>query len=133
MVSLYTSTPWHAPYMMYPCMMYPNMFPPQQGAPNHVPGVPPVPAAAPHVNGTAGVEQPPPPVNNITNFPPPDTNPSRPLPNINVNAMYDTFSSMEAGTGQVNTDTALKDMYGMMLHLFSKSAENDAMKSTVGK
>jgi hypothetical protein len=47
--------------------------------------------------------------------------------------MFDTFSSMEAGTGQVNTDTALKDMYGMMLHLYSKSAENDVMKSTVVK
>ena len=26
----------------------------------------------------------------------------------------------------------MKDMYGMMLHLFSKSSENDALKSTVG-
>jgi len=129
------------PYMMYPGMMYPNMLPPNMfpnnmsyPQPGQMPAPPPSTAASVSTSArTVSDHQPPPPANNAPNYPPLNTATPRPLPDINVNAMYDTFSSMESGSGEVNTNTALKDMYGMMLHLFSKSAENDAFKNTVGK
>ena len=71
-----------------------------------------------------------PPTNNLLNFPQAELS-SRSLPNIDVNSLYETFSSMDTGSGSVDSNKAMKDMYGMMLHLFSKSDENDAMKGTV--
>ena len=47
--------------------------------------------------------------------------------------MVNTFNSMQSGSTTVNTNDALKDIYGMMIHMLSKSAENEAVKETVVK
>ena len=75
---------------------------------------------------------PPPPPNNLASFPQLGQS-ARPLPNIDVNRLYDTFTSMESGGDNVNPDRAIRDMYGMMLHMFSQSSENERVKTTVNQ
>ena len=70
------------------------------------------------------------PSNNLANFPQ-ITQQQRPLPNIDVNRLFETFASMEAGTETVNPERAMRDMYGMMLHMFSQGTENERVKATV--
>ena len=40
---------------------------------------------------------------------------------------------MESGADSINPDTAIRDMYGMMLHMFSQSSENEWVKTTVNQ
>ena len=114
-------------------IMYPGFHPP--------PG-PPIPSSQPNLTPDFGqprpqttqthLPTPPPqsaPANNNINFPQIDQ--PRPLPSIDVNRLFDTFTSMEAGTESVNPERAMRDMYGMMLHMFSQTSENENVKSTV--
>jgi hypothetical protein len=49
-----------------------------------------------------------------------------PPPTIDVNRLQDSFTNMQSGA--VPDNTAVKDMYGMLLHLCSKSSETEEMK-----
>ena len=71
------------------------------------------------------------PANNVANFPRIGQQQPRSLPNIDVNQLFDTFTSMADGSESVNPNTAMRDMYGMMLHMFSQSSENEQSRATV--
>ena len=143
-----TGQPNMNPFMMYQNMMYQNMYPNQgmfppmfptnltnypppaeSGTPSQTPAAKPTPT--PKVPSQP--QAPPPPVANISNFPQLNSapTPSASLPDIDVNNMVNTFKSMQSGSATVNTNDALKDIYGMMIHMLSKSAENDEVKKTV--
>ena len=51
-------------------------------------------------------------------------------PNIDINRMYNTYESMGT-TNAENSDTIMKDMFGMLLNLSVKSAETDKLKAQV--
>ena len=53
-----------------------------------------------------------------------------PPPPIDVNRLHDTFNNMQLGATPDN-NVAMKDMYGMLLHLCSKSAESEQMKTVI--
>ena len=75
----------------------------------------------------------PPPSNNLSNFPElesPAT--SHPLPQVNVTRVYNTYQALEAGSSNPDDEkTMMKDMFGMILHMFSKDSENKEVKEIV--
>ena len=74
-----------------------------------------------------------PPSNNLSNFPDfenPAT--SQPLPKVDVTRMYNTYQAIEAGSSNPDDEkTMIKDMFGMILHMFSKDSDNMQMKENV--
>ena len=115
--------------------------PPHYGSvPSDTPATPktPAPAVKPKTKPAvpppkAASQAPAAPAANLNNFPQMNTPSPSALPNIDVNNMMNTFNSMQSGTAPVNHNDAIKDIYGMMLHLLSKNAENDKTKEDVVK
>ena len=58
---------------------------------------------------------------------------TQPTPDIDVNRLYQTFQNMEQGAAAAGPDNSapLKDMFGMLLHLCSKSTETEEMKTVM--
>ena len=73
-----------------------------------------------------------PPGNNIMNFPPVAAAPSiqSQLPNIDLNDIIKSCEAAKNGD-QVDTGKVLGDMMGMIVHMFAKQSENDAIKEQV--
>ena len=72
---------------------------------------------------------PPPPGNNLFNFPNPSTS-KAPLPNVDLNDIIKSCEDAKNGS-QVNTGKVLGEMLGMIVHMYAKQSENDAMKDQV--
>ena len=70
--------------------------------------------------------------NNILNIPPVSAAPSiqSQLPNLDLNDMIKSCEAAKNGD-QINTGKVLGDMMGMIIHMFAKQSENDAIKEQV--
>ena len=77
----------------------------------------------------SGPAPPPPPGNNLFNFPNP-SNSHVPLPNVDLNDINWNCEAAKSGA-QVDTGKVLGDMIGMIVHMFAKQSENEAVKEQV--
>ena len=78
----------------------------------------------------SGTAPPPPPGNNLFNFPNPSNTNHVPLPNVDLNDIIKNCEAAKSGA-QVDTGKVLGDMMGMMVHMFAKQTENEAVKVQV--
>ena len=74
------------------------------------------------------------PLNNVVNFPSvagPSSLPG-PLPQVDVPKMYNTYNAIKAGSSTPeDNQSMMTDMFGMILHMFSKDNENKEVKQNV--
>ena len=54
-----------------------------------------------------------------------------PAPVIDINRLYSNLQTMSATTTPTESSNAIKDMYGMLVHLVKKSDEADHMKKDI--
>ena len=86
-----------------------------------------------NLDGNHAVEEPAtnqPPGNNLVNFPPASAASMSHLPSVDLNEIIKSCEAAKNGD-QVDTGKVLGDMMGMIVHMFAKQSENDAIKEQV--
>ena len=86
-----------------------------------------------NLDGNHAVEEPAtnqPPGNNLVNFPPATAASMSHLPSVDLNEIIKSCEAAKNGE-QVDTGKVLGDMMGMIVHMFAKQSENDAIKEQV--